>query len=154
MKWLLLRSVPRLRLLLRALMLVSIIGGVEGRSAALGAHCALHSAGASGQAGMAMFEASPPPAGAATELTKHRIAAHHTDNGPAVASSGHHCPHCPPAECATALPCASGPSSQSAPSAGPAMASFAARSLRELPDSQRGGSVDHAPPTPPPQAAA
>jgi hypothetical protein len=43
MKWLLLRSVPRLRLLFRALMLVLITGSVLGRGAEVSAHCARHS---------------------------------------------------------------------------------------------------------------
>jgi len=134
---LLLRSAPRLRLLLRALMLVFISGGVLGRGAEVSAHCARHSPAADGP-GMAMHEGSTAPDGA----------------GAAIASSGHQCPHCPPAECATALPCASGPANQSAPGAGPAVPGVAAQSLRDLTPVQRAASVHDAPLTPPPQAAA
>ena len=153
-EWLLLRSMPRLRLLLRAWMVVLTTGGVLGRGAGLGAHCALHSPGASSQAAMAMHDGPLIQAGLRTAQTKHRLVVHPVGTSSAVESSGHQCPHCPPAECATALPCASGPSTQSAPSAVTAVASLPTGSLRELATAQRATSVLHAPPTPPPQAAA
>lgn len=136
-KWLLLRSMPRLRLLARTLMLILITGGVLGRGAEVSAHCARHSPVADGP-DMAMHEGAMAPEGASTVL----------------APSGHHCPHCPPAECNTALPCAAGPSSQSAPGAGPAVPGLAEQSLRDLTPPQRAASVRYAPLTPPPQAAA
>jgi hypothetical protein len=136
-KWLLLRSAPRLRLLVRTLMLVLITGGVLGRGAEVSAHCARHSPAADGP-GMGMHEGAIAPEGASAVL----------------ASSGHQCSHCPPAECTTALPCASGPSSQSAPGAGPAVPGLVVQSLRDLTPPQRAASVRYAPLTPPPQAAA
>jgi hypothetical protein len=137
-KWLLLRSTPRPRLVFRALMLVLITGGVLGRGAEINDHCTRHSPGAADHPGMAMPEGPVAP----------------DARSAALVSSGHQCPHCPPAECATALPCASGPSSQSAPGAGAAVPGVAAQSLRDLTPVQQAASVHDAPLTPPPQAAA
>lgn len=153
-KWLLLRSVPHLRLLLRTLMLALILGGAEGRGVAFGAHCAQHSREASSPAVMAAHKAATTPDRVMATQTKHRLATDQARSWSARASSGHQCPHCPPAECATALPCASGLSSQSAPGAGPVMTSLVVHALRELAPLQHAASVHSAPPTPPPQAAA
>jgi len=153
MKWLLLRSVPRLRLLLRALMLALITGGVLGRGAEVSAHCARHGA-AGDRLGMAMPEGTMASDGASAVQTEHRRAFGQSSGWSGLASSGHQCPHCPPAECATVLPCASGSSSQSAPAAGPGVPGLAVQSLRDLTPAQRAASVHDAPLTPPPQAAA
>src|SRR5512132_4351272 len=114
-KWLLLRSSPRLRFLLRALMLVWISGSVLGHAAELSAHCARHSPSAVDRPGMAMHEGSMAIDGASATRTEDHLVLRQASDWPGLASSGHQCPHCPPAECATALPCASGPSSQAAP---------------------------------------
>jgi hypothetical protein len=154
-EWLLLRSMPHLRLLVRVLMVVLTIGGVLGHGAALGAHCARHTRGAAGAAGMAMAAERPTVPGAATTArTAHHFQAGQSASGSVLASSGHQCPHCPPAECATAMPCASGLSTQSALSAGPSVPSMVAQSLRELAAAHNLASIPHAPRTPPPQAAA
>ncbi len=137
-KWLLLRSTLRLRLLFRALMLVLITGGVPGRGVEVSVHCTRHSPGAADHPGMAMLEGSVAP----------------DARSAALVSSGHQCPHCPPAECAAALPCASGPSSQSVPAAGPAVPGLAVQLRRDLTPARQAASVHFAPITPPPQAAA
>ena len=153
--WLLLRSMPHLRLLVRVLMVVLTIGGVVGHGAALGAHCARHSRGTAEDSGMVMAGGRPTVPGAATTVrTAHHFEAGRSASGSVLAQSGHQCPHCPPAECATAMPCASGPSTQSAPGAGPSVPGLTVRSLRELAAAYAGASVTHAPRTPPPQAAA
>jgi hypothetical protein len=152
-KWLLLRSTPRLRPLLHMLMLLVITGGVVGRGAEGSAHCARHSPAAAGPA-MPMHEGPRAPDGAGAAQTQDRRALRQSSGWSELASSGHQCPHCPPAECATALPCASGPSSQSAPGVGPVVPGLAVQSLRDLSPARRPTSVGYAPPTPPPQAAA
>jgi hypothetical protein len=154
MKWLLLRSVPRLRLLFRALMLVLITGSVLGRGAEVSAHCARHSPRTANGPGMAMHGGSMALEGASAARTEDHLALHQSSGWSALASSGHQCPHCPPAECATALPCASGSSSQSASGADPAVSGLPVQSLRDLTPAQRATSVGYAPLTPPPQAAA
>jgi hypothetical protein len=152
---LLLRSMPHPRLLVRVLMMVLTIGGVVGHGAALGAHCARHSRGTADGSGMAMAADRPTVAGAATTArAAHHFQADRSASESVLAQSGHQCPHCPPAECATAMPCASGPSTQSAPSAGPSLPGLTARSLRELAAAYSVASILHAPRTPPPQAAA
>jgi hypothetical protein len=157
-RWLLLRTMPRTRLLLGALTLALTSGGMLGPDMVFVAHCAQHGAqhgaGAPNPPSMSMHHATSPAAQAGLLQTQPRLAAHQVESWPALASSDHQCPHCPPAECARALPCAAGPSSQSAPSAGPALASLAVHSLRLLTAVQLAVSVLHAPPTPPPQAAA
>jgi hypothetical protein len=153
--WLLLRSMPHLRLLVRVLMVVLTVGGVPGHGAALGAHCAQHSSGATGDAAMAMTAGrSAAPSAAATARTAHRSESGQSASGSVLAASGHQCPHCPPAECATAIRCASGPSTQSAPGAGPAVPGLAERSIRGLAAAPSVTSIPHAPGTAPPQAAA
>lgn len=127
MKWMLLRSALRLERILRVLMLLLIIGGVFGRSTALGPRCARLSREVSTHAGMSWHEA--------TVTLDAKAAAHQTERWSGVASSVHRCAHCSAAECATALPCAAG------------------HSFRELPAALKGGSAQHAPSTPPPQAA-
>lgn len=126
---------PHLRLLSRTLMLVLIAGGLLDRAATLGAHCARHT-----HPDVVMHE------GSAT--------LHQSSSLSVLVPSGHQCPHCPPAECASALPCASGSSNQSAPSGGLAVASLPVDSLREPATAQRAVSAHYTPPTPPPQAAA
>src|SRR5215216_2875184 len=105
MKWLLLRSVPRLRLLLRALMLVVITGGASGRVAEAGAHCARHSSASVAEPSMALHQGSMA-AGASAGRTEGGLALRQPGGGSGLASSEHRCPHCGPAECAAALPCA------------------------------------------------
>ena len=153
-RWLLLRSMPRMRLLLGALTLALTSGGMLGPDMVFVAHCAQHGAGAPNPPSMSMHHAKSPAAQAGLLRTQPRLAAHQVESWPTLASSDHQCPHCPPAECARALPCASGPSSQSAPGAGPVVASLAVHSLRQLTAAQLAVSVLHAPPTPPPQAPA
>jgi hypothetical protein len=153
-KWLLLRSTPRLRFLLRALMLVWISGSVLGRAGEQSAHCAGHSPSAVDGPGMAMHEGSMALDGASAARTEDQLALRRSSGWSGLASSGHQCPHCPAAECATALPCASGPSSQTAPAAGPVVPDLTVHLLRDLTRAQRAASVHVAPLTPPPQAAA
>jgi hypothetical protein len=141
-EWLLLRSMPHLRLLVRVLMVVLTIGGVAGHG------------GTADDSGMAMAADRPTVPGAATTArTAHHFEAGRSASESVLAPSGHQCPHCPPAECATAMPCASGPSTQSAPSAGPSVPGLAAHWLREFAAACAGTSIPHAPRTPPPQAA-
>jgi hypothetical protein len=154
-KWLLLRSMPRLRLLLHLLMVALATGSVLGRDVAFGSHCAKHGADESSRQGMAMsVGSSMVPDTASTAQTQYHPSAHESGSWAAFAPSGHQCPHCPPAECGTALPCASGSSSQSAPSTITAVASLPTQSLRPLIAAQRATSILQEPPTPPPQAAA
>jgi hypothetical protein len=153
-RWLLLRSMPRLRLMLVALALVLTGGGMLGRDAAFVAHCVQHSAGVPNPPSTSMHHAKQAAAQVGRLQTQPGLATHQAGSWPTLTSSDHQCPHCPPAECAGTLPCASGSSSQSAPSAGPAMASLAVHSLRQLTAARLAVSVLHAPPTPPPQAAA
>jgi hypothetical protein len=153
MKWLLLRSTPRLRLLLRTLMLILITGGVLGRAAEVSAHCARHSPSAD-RSGMPMSDSAMGLDSASDARSEDHLTLRQPSGWSRLASSGHRCPHCPPAECATALPCASGPSCQSAPGAGPAVPGLAVQSFRDLTPAQRAASVRYAPLTPPPQAVA
>jgi hypothetical protein len=80
--------------------------------------------------------------------------AHGASSSAWTSASPHQCPHCPPAECATAQPCASGSSSQAAPSAVTAVVSLPMHGRRVRSAAQWAASVRRAPPTPPPQAAA
>jgi hypothetical protein len=96
------------------------------------------------------------------------LCAHHMEMAPTAAMNGqgvaahaasaltaddHACAHCPPAECATTVPCASGPSSQSARDAVAALVNPPVCTVGEALPAQRAVSHPPKPPTPPPQLA-
>jgi hypothetical protein len=94
-----------------------------------------------------MGSGAPPDAHGARLGPAHR-------GSSALVPPGHRCPHCPAAECATALPCASAGTGQLAASAVHELAGPPVRSLPAAGSDRHADSVADAPPTPPPQAAA
>lgn len=136
--YLLVRSAPRLLRTIAALLLLVTLTGALGRGIepGLAAHCADHSAASS-------HRHAPHSAHRAGTLPGALVSA--------VATTGHACTHCPPADCSSRVPCASETAGQSLRAALPAMHEPPALAVATHEADRRAASTVFQPPTPPPQ---
>jgi hypothetical protein len=148
---LLLRPGPHpLRPIQLLLLLVALTGALgRDRLSGAGALCAQHMDMAPAEASDAGASAAPASEG----RSAHSRAAAMTHGASSLRASGHECTHCPPSECATTVPCAAGPSGQSARAAVPALMPPPMYAVRLAMPAQHALSAEQQPPTPPPQLA-